>query len=81
MHAANNTDWLLDTALIAIVESRPELKNWADSKRAEMTDCNRLDSLRWLVGSLDSTNCSIVCKRLKIDTADLVAVKRVLAAI
>lgn len=74
-------DWLMDTALQAIEEKKPEMASWLRDKRAENEDTNRLEALRFVCNSLDRGNQAIVCEKLGIAHADLQATARVLRTI
>jgi hypothetical protein len=75
------TDWLLQTALDAIVDHDPEMGSWRTTKLEEYKDCKRLDSLFFLCCSLVPENQAIVASHLGIDPEDLIACGRVLQRI
>lgn len=71
-------DWLMQTALNAIEEKKPEMATWVNGKRKELKDADRLDALRFVCNTLDKGNQLIVCQKLGIAHEDLLATGRVL---
>lgn len=74
-------DWLLKTALDAVAEADPSLKNWCADKLREEASRDRLGALRFVCNSLDEGNREAVAAALGVAVADLEACGRVLRAI
>ncbi|MCP9759389.1 hypothetical protein EGI20_08710 [Aquitalea sp. S1-19] len=74
-------DWLLQTALSAIIETQPELERWARDKEHEGKNFDRFESLRFICFDLDAENRRIVAERLGVTFEQLEAVRSVLRKI
>lgn len=74
-------DWLAEKALDAIEASGDMPASWLAEKRAEYASASRLDVLRWVCHSLDTSNRACVAHALGVSADDLAATARVLQKI